>query len=114
MLGVKNATKIIPNNTALVIDEETETLWNLNNFDNLITNNYYVESTRGPSFLDRIEGRLHNTREYGLASMVNLVEFENAYIIINDTRSIIDYEYFNETGILMVMLLKHKNMVWRN
>ncbi len=98
MLGVKNATKIIPNNTALVIDEETETLWNLNNFDNLITNNYYVESTRGPSFLDRIEGRLYNTREYGLASMVNLVEFENAYIIINDTRSIIDYEYFNETG----------------
>jgi len=67
MLGVENATQIIPNNTAIVIDEKTKSLWDLNNLENLITYNYYVASTKGPSFLDRIEGRLYNTRDFGLA-----------------------------------------------
>lgn len=98
LMGVENTLTTVPDGVILYLDEITRSLWDLSNLEDIITYAYYVPSDTGPSFLDRIEGKLYNTKEFGLESFVNLIEFENAYIIINDTRSIIDYEYFNNTG----------------
>ena len=65
------------------------------NVENLLkhaNNSYYTAHNDSPSFLMRLEGNLGNST-YGIESLVNLAEFQDQGIAIND-RSIVDYIYF--------------------
>ena len=55
-------------------------------------NSYYTAHNDSPSFLMRLEGNLGNST-YGIESLVNLAEFQDQGLTIND-RSIVDYIYF--------------------
>lgn len=59
-----------------------------------VNNSYYIESTRAPSFLMRLEGNLSSSA-YGIESLVNLEEFQAQEVPIKG-RSVVDYIYFGD------------------
>jgi len=59
-----------------------------------VNNSYYIESTRAPSFLMRLEGNLSSS-SYGIESLVNLEEFQAQEVPIK-SRSVVDYIYFGD------------------
>jgi len=73
--------------------------------DNATDLKWYMASSEGPSFLDRMEGRLHVSPRYaamtanpiGLDSFAGLQEFSGAGIAIDLNKSVVDHMYFNAT-----------------
>ena len=102
--GVINATKIIQNGTKIYLDNSTMKVWDLSNLTTDIKkiNNtfyhYYHNSSKGASFLDRLEGNitLSSKYQYGLETFVDLEEFPTE--LVEATNSIIDYNYWNDTS----------------
>lgn len=65
------------------------------NLTNDIKNDFYQNSTDGPSFLDRLEGKLTNHYQpYGLESFVNLQDLQSVGLPINSLLSDLDYQYW--------------------
>jgi len=101
----------IVNSTAMVlIDEDINVLvdgdtgvWDIENLREHAENSYYRPSESGPSYLDRLEGRLtcnycDGTNIIGLESLVNKYEFWFNYSIpINELKTNVDYIYFNDS-----------------
>jgi len=56
-------------------------------------NSYYINSTLGPSFLDRLEGKT-SPNIYGIESLVNLDKLSSKGISTRD-KSVVDYIYFS-------------------
>jgi phosphohistidine swiveling domain-containing protein len=100
--NVTNATNIIKNQTKIYLDNATMKVWDLSNLTSdikSIGNSYYFyyhNSSKGASFLDRLEGRfnLSSKYQYGLETFVNLEEFPTE--LVKSTNSVLDYEYWND------------------
>jgi len=68
--------------------------------DTAIAEGYYMQSQNGPSFLDRLEGRVtasgrYNTSASGLESVVYLPVLQANGFSINESQSDVDYLYFS-------------------
>lgn len=65
------------------------------NLTNDIKNDSYHNSTQGPSFLDRLEGKItNNYQSYGLESFVYLPDMIGAGLPVNTLSSDLDYQYW--------------------
>jgi len=62
-----------------------------------LNESYYVASENAPNFLMRFSGNF-SSDENGIQSLVNLDELDSQGIIINVAYSVVDYEYFTNTG----------------
>jgi hypothetical protein len=96
IIGATSARTIVPNNTKLYMDETTMKSWDLNNLEQMINVSYYVPSDNGPSFFDRLEGRLTNTYTYGIESFVDFQELSDFELIVNPTKTTVDFLYFSD------------------
>ena len=61
-----------------------------------LENSYYINSSLGPSFIDRLEGKT-TASENGIESMVYLPKLSNSGISVLD-KSCIDYIYFSSSN----------------
>lgn len=95
VIGVINALSDISENEKLYLDKDRIKAWDLENLEKLIDNAYYIESQEGPSFLDRLEGKMQNTEGKGIKSIVNLEELYANDIPIKSGETLVDYLYFN-------------------
>ncbi|MFH1200226.1 MAG: hypothetical protein V1708_04105, partial [Candidatus Micrarchaeota archaeon] len=87
-----------------VIARANGTVYGAEAVDNATLRKWYVNSSEGPSFLDRMEGRLFVSGYYanmsanqtiGLDSFVNLTEISGAGIAVDSNKTIVDHLYFN-------------------
>ncbi len=94
----------VPSNTSLLIDAENGKVWIIENLIDHYNKGYYSPSLNGPSFLDRLEGKLFSQEKYkslssniiGMESFVNKDYFDSIEIpVMEDTN--VDYLYFNQT-----------------
>ncbi len=84
----------------MMIDGVTE-------LDTAISNGLYMNSADGPSFFDRLEGRLETSTKYssmatnqiGVETIVYLPDLSAAGLPIKPEQISIDYIYFNSTNI---------------
>ncbi len=84
-----------------------ETIRNVNTVDNAIYGEFYMNSSEGPSFFDRLEGKLRLSQRYkdmsqyqvGLETFVNLQELSQRGLDVRTNQSCVDYYYFNSTKI---------------
>jgi hypothetical protein len=70
-------------------------------FDNAVDARYYMASSLGPSFLDRLEGRLANSGKYGgggMETIVFLPDLQANGITVKAGQSDIDYLYFDSSA----------------
>ncbi|MFH1107321.1 MAG: hypothetical protein V1787_05495 [Candidatus Micrarchaeota archaeon] len=73
--------------------------------DNATLNKWYMPSEDGPSFLDRMEGRVFLSQRYadmspytiGLEGFVSLPEISAAGITVDTNKTVVDHLYFNST-----------------
>lgn len=89
--------KTIKKSPYIPFNKITLLLLDFTNLTNDIDNNYYHNSTQGPSFLDRLENKITNNHEYGLESFVNLENLQDAGITVNYQLSDIDYQYWGSS-----------------
>jgi len=73
---------------------------NTSNLRSHVNESYYIPSASAPDFLQRLEGNLSNSTA-GMESMVNLVEFQDAGLSVQD-RSAVDYIYFDTIDLSAV------------
>lgn len=75
----------------------------LTNLTSDIKNSYYHNSTNGPSFLDRLEGKTTNHYQpYGLESFVYLPDLISAGLPVYSQLSDLDYQYWtSKNGCLL-------------
>lgn len=68
-------------------------------FDDAVRYGFYMPSSEGPGFLDRLEGRLRNGKygNTGLESVVYLPSLQANGLAIKEDQSNIDYLYFDPT-----------------
>ncbi|NIM47570.1 MAG: hypothetical protein GTN40_05450 [Candidatus Aenigmarchaeota archaeon] len=102
IVGAPNAMSLIQENERIYLDPRlyTKKVWDLQNLTSAIRNGYYKSSDKGPSFLDRLEGRLSLSdkyNNYGLESFVDLPEISQANLEVDYTLSCVDYEYWKNT-----------------
>ncbi len=77
------------------------TVYGVAALDRAIAEKFYTPSTNGPSFLDRLEGRLSISPKYagmtniGLETIVNLPELQANGFAIKPDQSDVDYIYFD-------------------
>ncbi len=90
----------IQENERIFLDQTSQKVWDLQNLTLFVKNKYYESSTNGPSFLDRLEGRLSLSSKYGygLESFVNLDELSSAGLGVNYQYSCVDYLYWSSTS----------------
>lgn len=74
-------------NEFVASDNTTEALYNHT------MNSYYRASTLGPSFVMRLQGN-YSASPYGIESFVNLDDLDAQGFIIDNSKSIVDYNYF--------------------
>ncbi|RLG22035.1 hypothetical protein DRN74_01325 [Candidatus Micrarchaeota archaeon] len=75
--------------------------------DDAIDNKWYMNSSEGPSFFDRLEGRLRlsdryktmSDRQIALETFVDLQELSSKGITVKTNQSCVDYLYFNSSKI---------------
>jgi hypothetical protein len=79
----------ISNSTYVLLNGEYRVVQDISKLRELYFNAYYRESNLAPSFLMRLSGQF-TPSSYGIESFVKFDQF-------NDTRSAIDYYYFNVT-----------------
>ncbi|MFH1200424.1 MAG: hypothetical protein V1708_05125 [Candidatus Micrarchaeota archaeon] len=81
------------------------TIYGAEAVDNATLSKWYANSSEGPSFLDRMEGRLHVTPEYsamsanqiGLDGFADLSEISAAGITVDSNKTAVDHLYFNNS-----------------
>ncbi len=89
------ARNLVPDNRTVYIDSQTKAAWDLNNLDDTIANGYYMASVEGPSFLDKLEGRLQNTHgPFGLETFIDAAELSDFGITFKSGQSVVDHLYF--------------------
>ncbi|MCX6815973.1 MAG: hypothetical protein NT120_03930 [Candidatus Aenigmarchaeota archaeon] len=77
------------------------TVFGQQNLDYAVAKKFYMRSTSGPSFLDRLEGRLTIGPKYqgitniGLETIVNLPELQANGLPVKQDQSAVDYLYFD-------------------
>jgi hypothetical protein len=84
------------------LDQTTRKVWDLDNLTMFVKGYYYKPSTTGPSFLDRLEGRLSLSAKYqfGMETLLNLQDMSLTGLAVNYGYSCVDYRYFgNVTGV---------------
>lgn len=94
----------IPNNTYILVDGEKGNVWEIENFIDHVDKGYYYPSQEGPSFLDRLEGKLYIQPKYSSKSqnVIGIESFVNkTHLISRDLdpklgQSNIDYLYFSD------------------
>jgi phosphohistidine swiveling domain-containing protein len=100
--GATNATNLIAEGRKVYLDMQTKKVWDLMNLTIFVNNKNYKPSANGPSFLDRLEGRLNLSSRYGygLETMVDINELgaENLYPLIYAQATCVDYLYWNKTA----------------
>ena len=88
-------------NKKILLSGEKEKLWNISNFIDFVKNGYYFNSTTGPSFFDRLEGKNYcsycGTKEVGLESFIDKNLLLGLGLNIDPEASNIDYLYTNHT-----------------
>lgn len=60
-----------------------------------VNDSYYVNNSLAPSFLMRLKGNFSNSSCCGIESFVNLQRLSDQGLVINSSRSVIDYIYFS-------------------
>ncbi|MFA6035661.1 MAG: hypothetical protein WC759_01765 [Candidatus Micrarchaeia archaeon] len=78
------------------------TSYNLTTLDTIVANSLYVNSSDGPSFMDRLEDNLIVPSKYnlmtssqiGLASIVNVQDLINYGLEVDENQTSVDYVYF--------------------
>lgn len=69
--------------------------FSIQNLDNHLNNKYYINSTNGPSFIDRLEGKdTESVEGTGIESFVYLPDLSAQGIQVKD-KSVVDYIYFS-------------------
>jgi phosphohistidine swiveling domain-containing protein len=101
--GATNATSLIAEGQRVYLDLQTKKVWDLINLTTFVINKNYKPSANGPSFLDRLEGKLNlsSRYRYGLETIVdvkNELEAENLYPLIYAQATCVDYLYWNKTN----------------
>lgn len=92
------ARALVPDNKTIYIDSQTKAAWDLNNIEDAISGKLYAASVEGPSFLDRLEGRLSNTRTpFGIETFVDAAELSAFGITVKTDQSVVDHLYFQNT-----------------
>ena len=81
---------LLPNLTYTLLNGEKHLVQDVSKLRQFYFNGYYLESTQAPSFLMRLYGRI-GPSPYGIYSFVDIIAF-------NQTRSSVDYNYFNNTN----------------
>lgn len=101
-----DATKKLSTGMKVLVDGDNRNVLYIENFIKYAENSYYNASQNGPSYLDRLENksviqakyRDQTTNTIGLESFVNKHDFYWIYgISIDQSRTNIDYLYFNKT-----------------
>ncbi len=103
--GVSDVTHLIPNTTFVLVDGDNNKVWYIENFVSHVGNGYYEEG-EGPSFLDRLEGKLYIQSKYssktsnniGLESFVNKTDLLAHKLSINTGKTNVDYMYFSNAS----------------
>lgn len=95
---------LIPLNTygrvERIISRNTTSGFNLEKLEDFFAKKNYAPGY-GPSFLDRLAGRLYNTYSgAGLETFIDLQELESFDLDIKTSQTLIDYLYFNSSVIL--------------
>ena len=78
------------------------TVYGAANVDSAVARAYYMQSDAGPTFFDRLEGRLSNSYNQtgiGLEAFVYLPELQANGLPVKTDQSSIDYIYFNPSSI---------------
>ncbi len=65
------------------------------NVHDILSNHYYIASSRSPSYLDRLEGRMHAS-EHGIESLVDVPALASVDVV--NEGSIIDWHYLEEVN----------------
>jgi len=93
------ASSSINESERIYLDSQTKMVWDLQNLTTFVKNKYYKTSVDGPSFLDRLEGRLNlsSKYKYGLETFVNLDELSSEELNVSYQYSCLDYLYWNNT-----------------
>jgi len=93
----------ITNGREILLDGESGKIWDIENLLEHYHQGYYSPSLLGPSFLDRLEGKLFQQDKYkterltGMESFVDKDYFDSIEIETEDDTNI-DYLYFNSTS----------------
>lgn len=66
--------------------------------DSFVTSKHYVQSTAGPSFLDRLEGKTAYSKGVGIESIININDFIAQGLSIKEGKTMVDYIYFSNTS----------------
>ncbi|MBU5689111.1 MAG: hypothetical protein KQA41_02710 [Candidatus Aenigmarchaeota archaeon] len=102
---VVNCSSIdIPNSIRIVVDSSNGRVWSIENLLDHYKNGYYSPSLYGPSFFDRLEGKLILQNKYktmskniiGLESFIDKNYFDQIDIVVKQDTNI-DYLYFNQS-----------------
>jgi phosphohistidine swiveling domain-containing protein len=107
VINAENATRLIPNETYILVDGDTGKVWFIENLKQHISNSYYQKSSVGASFLDRLEGKLEVQDKYaaqadktiGLESFVDKNYLLGLDLSIKEEQTNIDYLYFSNATI---------------
>jgi hypothetical protein len=98
-----DATKKISSGMNILVDGNSNKVWFIDNLIEDTENSYYHSSENGPSYLDRLEGRLYIDSKYssqtdkniGLESFVNKNYLWSAGITVIEDKTNVDYIYFS-------------------
>jgi hypothetical protein len=72
---------------------EVGSVWYVDNLLDHIDNSYYTFNENAPSFLMRFENNLGSS-QYGIESLVNLIELNELGLAVFNDSSIVDYSYW--------------------
>ncbi|MCK4730063.1 MAG: hypothetical protein KAT28_01985 [Candidatus Aenigmarchaeota archaeon] len=98
-----NATTILIDNSNILLSGGKGKVWNISNFIKHVDNKRYINSTSGPSFFDRMEGKNYCSycsanRSVGLESFADKNELLSYGIDVEVDATNIEYLYMNITS----------------
>ncbi|RLI97707.1 MAG: hypothetical protein DRP00_03675 [Candidatus Aenigmatarchaeota archaeon] len=102
--NVSNAMNL-PNRTNLLVDGDTKKVWYIENLKEHLRNSFYIPSSKGASFLDRLEGRLEVQEKYqsqsdriiGMESLVNKNYLLTLDLSVDSEKTNVDHLYFSDS-----------------
>lgn len=113
-----SALNLISSGINILLDGNNKT-WFIDNLKNHVENSYYYSSNDGPSFLDRLEGKLTcdycslTSNTIGLESFVNKDEFISLSLPVDLNKTNVDYLYFNSSYSSTVCKVKGLSSTFR-
>ena len=88
-----NTNGLVPNKMVKTPHDSFVTENDVSNLNDHLGNSYYITSTTGPSFLNRLEGNIIANPQ-GIESLVNLQNLSSQGISVKQ-KSVVDYIYFS-------------------